>query len=409
VVPAQITQCDFEIFPDGITTFNLSQANSDLTNGDSSLITKFYLNQTDAINNQNPLNTTFSNTTNPQTLTVSVTNPSTGCYSLTQLTLNVSLNPTTTVTLRSCDDNAEDGIATFNLADAGFETNGNTVAYYLNLNDALMEQNPINSNQFSDGNIYARVENGNDCIGIHIIRLEVSGIPQASIDVQGILCANLPNHPVTLHTVIGNPMNYDFYWSPSGATTQNITVFQPGDYSVAVTDVVSSCVKTFTVHLDASQAPIVETIEVNDLVQVNSVNILVTGNGDYWYSLDNGTYQQSNFFSPVIPGPHIVSIQDMNGCGIVHQTVYVLGIPYYFTPNGDGYQDYWQIKGLDMNVNRNSKIYIFNRYGKLLTQFGPDGVWDGTYNGKQMPADDYWYSIQFEDGRNAKGHFAIKR
>ncbi|WP_284651910.1 T9SS type B sorting domain-containing protein [Flavobacterium terrisoli] len=409
VVASQITQCDFEIFPDGMTTFNLSQANSVLTNGDNSLTTQFYLNPTDAINNQNALNTTFNNTTNPQTLTVKVTNPSTGCYSLTQLTLNVSLNPTTTVTLQSCDDNAEDGIASFNLADAGFEVNGNSASYYYNINDALMEQNPITTNQFSGQDIYARVENGNDCIGIHIIRLEVSAIPQTSVAVQGILCANLPNHPVTLHTIINTPGNYDFYWSPNGANTQNISVFQPGDYTVTVTDVLSSCAKTVTVHLDASEAPIIDTVEVHDLVQINSVTVLVNGNGDYWYSLDGNSYQPTNFFSPVLPGQHIVSVQDMNGCGTIYQTVFVLGIPHYFTPNGDGYQDYWQIKGLDLTVNGNSKIYIFNRYGKVLTQFGPQDAWDGTYNGHQMPADDYWYSIQFEDGRNAKGHFALKR
>jgi gliding motility-associated-like protein len=408
-IASQITQCDFEIFPDGIITFNLAQVNSVLTNGDNSLTTKFYLNATDALNNQNPQNTIFNNTTNPQILTVRVINPSTGCYSLTQLTLNVSLNPTVTVILRKCDDNIEDGIATFDLADAGFETNGNTVNYYYNSSDALMEQNPITINQFSGQDIYARVENGNDCIGIHIIRLEVSATPQASIDVQGILCANLPNHTVTLHTVIGNPTNYDFYWLPNGATTQNITIFQPGDYTVAVTDVLSSCVKTVTVHLEASEAPILETMEVNDLVQINSVTVLVNGNGDYWYSLDGNSYQPTNFFDHVVPGQHIVSVQDIKGCGIIYQTVFVIGIPYYFTPNSDGYQDYWAIKGLDMNTNGNSKIYIFNRYGKVLTQIRPDEGWDGTYNGKQLPADDYWYSIQFEDGRGAKGHFALKR
>lgn len=409
-VPSQITQCDFEIFPDGITTFNLTQANSDLTNGDSAMTTQFYLNTTDALNNQNQQNTLFNNTVNPQILTVKITNPLNGCYSLTTLTLNVSLNPTTTVTLQSCDDNVEDGIATFNLADAGFETNGNAVSYYYNTNDALMEQNPITTNQFLEQNIYARVENGNDCIGIHIVQLEVSAIPQATIDVQGILCTNLPNQAVTLHTAVNNPGNYDFYWAPNGETSQNIMASQAGNYTVTITNTTTSCFTTVTVYLDASEAPILETIEVIDLVQINSITILVTGNGDYWYSLDNGSYQQSNFFDTVVPGQHLVSIKDMNGCGIINQTVFVLGIPNYFTPNGDGFHDYWQIKGLDINTNSTSKIYIFNRFGKLLKQISAVGEgWDGNYNGHQMPADDYWYSIQFDDGRNVKGHFALKR
>lgn len=410
VIPSQITQCDFEIFPDGLTTFNLSQANSVLTNGDSSLLTQFYLNPNDALNAQNEQNSLFNNTSNPQTLTAKIINPSTGCYSLTQLTLNVNLNPTTTVTLQNCDDQIEDGVTTFNLAAAGFETNGNTVGYYYNTNDALLEQNPITSNQFTGQDIYARVENGNDCIGIHIIRLEVFSIPQATIDIDGILCENLSNHSVTLNTMVDNPANYNFYWLPNGETTQNITVTQPGDYTVTVTDALTTCAKTVTAHVDASEAPIIETLEVIDLVQINSVTVNVNGSGDYWYSLDDGIYQQSNFFDQVFPGQHIVSIEDRNGCGMVYLTVFVLGVPPYFTPNGDGHQDSWQIKGLDTSTMSNTKIYVFNRYGKLLKQIGSLGEgWDGIYNGQQLPADDYWYSIEFEDGRSTKGHFTLKR
>lgn len=409
-VPSQITQCDFELFPDGLTTFNLTQANSALTNGDTTLVTEFYLNATDAANSQNKQNTTFNNTTNPQILTVKVINPGTGCYSLTQLTLNASTNPTITVTLENCDDSTEDGITTFNLADAGFETGGNTVSYYSNSNDALLEQNPIVSGQFSQQVIYARVENGNDCVGIHLINLVVADLPQASINTQGILCANLPNYHVTLTAVVANPGNYDFHWTPNGETTQNITVFQPGDYSVTVTDVATTCPKTVTTHLDTSEAPILQHLDVIDLVQINSVTVVVSGNGDYWYTLDDGIPQQSNFFGNVPPGTHMVSIEDRNGCGMVNQSLFVLGIPNYFTPNGDGHQDFWQIKGLDISSNRNTKIYIFNRYGKLLKQISAQGEgWNGTYNGQPMPADDYWYSVQFEDGRSAKGHFALKR
>jgi gliding motility-associated-like protein len=87
-----------------------------------------------------------------------------------------------------------------------------------------------------------------------------------------------------------------------------------------------------------------------------------------------------------------------------------LGIPKYFTPNGDGFHDFWNVKGVSMLSNTNSIIYIFDRYGKLLKQLSAVSAgWDGTYNGNQMPADDYWYSIQFDDGRNVNGHFALKR
>lgn len=58
----------------------------------------------------------------------------------------------------------------------------------------------------------------------------------------------------------------------------------------------------------------------------------------------------------------------------------------------------------------NSIIYLFDRYGKLIKQMSPlsDG-WDGTFNGAPLPSDDYWYTVKFEDGREAKGHFSLKR
>jgi gliding motility-associated-like protein len=38
----------------------------------------------------------------------------------------------------------------------------------------------------------------------------------------------------------------------------------------------------------------------------------------------------------------------------------------------------------------------------------PSQGWDGTFNGQLMPATDYWYSIELQDGRVFSGHFALK-
>ena len=85
-------------------------------------------------------------------------------------------------------------------------------------------------------------------------------------------------------------------------------------------------------------------------------------------------------------------------------------IPNTFTPNGDGYHDTWNIKGANSEFYSKSIIHIFDRFGKLIKQIKPIGPgWDGTYNGQLAPSDDYWYSIQFDDGRSAKGHFSLKR
>ena len=109
-------------------------------------------------------------------------------------------------------------------------------------------------------------------------------------------------------------------------------------------------------------------------------------------------------------GFHTVTVFDVNGCGTVTKPISVLGAPHFFTPNGDGNNDYWNIKGADAQHYGKSIIQIYDRYGKLITQITPASRgWDGNYNGHQAISDDYWYYIQLDNGRTARGHFALKR
>ena len=82
--------------------------------------------------------------------------------------------------------------------------------------------------------------------------------------------------------------------------------------------------------------------------------------------------------------------------------------PKFFTPNNDGYNDLWQISVIKKFPN--SKISIFDRYGKLLAELSSDDVgWDGFYNGKEMASDDYWFKVNFNNKVVFSGHFALKR
>ena len=168
--------------------------------------------------------------------------------------------------------------------------------------------------------------------------------------------------------------------------------------------------RTRTITVTASNSATIENIQIVDLSDENSVTVLVTGLGDYEYSLDNENWQTSNIFSNIEAGIYTVYVKDTNGCGIEKEEISVLGIPKYFTPNGDGFNDYWNVKGMNRRLNAETIIYIFDRYGKLITQIKPlTPGWDGTCNGNQMPSSDYWYAVQLEDGRILKGHFSLKR
>ena len=66
--------------------------------------------------------------------------------------------------------------------------------------------------------------------------------------------------------------------------------------------------------------------------------------------------------------------------------------------------------GVSSQFQPNSKIFIFDRYGKLLKQIDPKSEgWDGNFNGQPMPSNDYWFSVTLQDGRVFKSHFTLKR
>lgn len=121
-------------------------------------------------------------------------------------------------------------------------------------------------------------------------------------------------------------------------------------------------------------------------------------------------FQTDAIFSNVLPGLYTAFVRDTSTCNqVVNSTsIYVLDYPRYFTPNGDGYNDLWNIENLDLLPQ--SKITIFNRYGKLLKEISTKSLgWNGTFNGSELPAADYWFNLTFEDGKVIKGHFSLKR
>ena len=417
-----LIQCDEDGVNDGFTIFNLDEANSALTNGVSGLSTKFFLLESDAQNSTGEINAApFTNTANPQIIHVQVINDNTGCFDISQISLEVSLTSGNNSELKSCDDDGiEDGFKSFILSDAtpsilsGLPSDYN-LAYYETYENALLEQNPL-SNTFTNTIaynqiIYARIENNNQCYGINELELTVFKLPQLEEDDQTFFCIDSNSDPVILNSgVIGNPSDYSYVWS-SGETTEDIEISQGGIYTVTVTNT-NSCSQSKSITVVNSNIATIETIAINDVSSNNTISIVATGEGDYEYALDNinGPYQDDTTFYDVSPGFHTVYVRDKNGCGIANETVSVIGFPNFFTPNGDGYNDTWHIYGINTPSQSESKIYIFDRYGKLLKQLLYDSLgWDGTYNGNPMPTSDYWFYIKLGDNRIFRGHFTLKR
>jgi gliding motility-associated-like protein len=143
----------------------------------------------------------------------------------------------------------------------------------------------------------------------------------------------------------------------------------------------------------------------------------VSGEGIYEYRLldENNSvyapYQNSNIFENVDTGFYTITVKDIkNDCGITSPyKISVIGFPKVFTPNGDGFNDTWQVSGVSKMFQPNTKVKIFNRYGKLIKEINPLEDWNGLLNGNEIPVDDYWFTVQLEDGRIFKDHFTLKR
>ena len=211
--------------------------------------------------------------------------------------------------------------------------------------------------------------------------------------------------------------DYEFVWLDefgnilSQQPTYEIT--QEGGYSLEI--YYSSCPATiefFTVtEIDAPTATvdiITGDFSTNNIIEVNATSL-----GTYEYSLDGGGWQDNNTFINVAGGTHTINIKDVRGCGITSYIINLIDYPRFFTPNGDGYNDNWNIKTL--SAQRDATIYIFDRYGKIIKQIWPSGNgWDGTYNGQEMPTNDYWFLLNYNDTvtgepKQFRAHFTLRR
>ncbi len=422
-----LTQCDEDGIVGGYTRFNLNEVNAALTGGVSGLSTKFYSDiartiELDAAN--------FNyNTDNPQPVYVKVINDITGCFDTSELTLNVSLTQIDDFPYVVCDETgSEDGINTFNLEDITLEIQAlnsitDPVIYYKTFEDALLEKNNIgvtfkNNIPYSQ-TIYTRIESNNSCYGIGKVHLTINKLPNIKPDDVALYCLNKFPETITLNAAVLNesPNNYTYLWS-TGESSYQIDANEAKTYTVTVTSKLTGCSKLRTIQVEPSNIASFnanEPYKIIDASQNNMVSVFVTGEGIYEYRLLDefntvyAPYQESNTFENVKPGIYSITVRDIkNDCGTTQPLkISVIGFPKVFTPNGDGFNDTWQVYGITFQPN--SKIMIFNRFGKLIKEVDPKGEgWNGMLNGEILPVDDYWFSIQLEDGRIFKNHFTLK-
>lgn len=256
------------------------------------------------------------------------------------------------------------------------------------------------------------------CASNTTMTIIVNPLPDLKPDQDEAICAE-SNQMVQLNAGLlsGSESQYIYKWFRNNQLLDSESAYflntnKEGIYTCVVEDNHTGCTKTRTNKVIYSKTITIEKILISDFTANNIVTVVTSEEGNPEYSLDSptGPFQDSNIFQNVYPGIHTVFVNDKNGCGSVSKTIAVIGAPPYFTPNDDGHNDYWKIKGIDEQVVEDFNITIFDRYGKLLKVFAntTSEGWDGKYNGHQMPSDDYWFVANLKD-RTVKGHFALKR
>ena len=193
----------------------------------------------------------------------------------------------------------------------------------------------------------------------------------------------------------------------------------------------SLCSSTLAGTVSVTRYPGLEILDKTDPREINKVRVKVVGGnpytGDTPYSITfNGSYENGEseyMLKPTDPTSRVVNGRifklvvveaiDANNCSSTFtiEKEYMKSVPPdFFTPNGDGQNDGW-----DPDIYRsypNLTVDIYDRYGRYIKTLRSGQVWDGRYEGKEMPSGDYWYILRThedDDQQEYMGHFTLYR
>ncbi|MEH6406965.1 MAG: T9SS type B sorting domain-containing protein [Leeuwenhoekiella sp.] len=395
--------------------------------------------------------TTLSNTTSQQVAQQG------GIYHVKVLTSNgITIEDEITITELVRANTADDIVqceesfneATFNLTEQNAAIKGDfknsfyEVAYFTSLADAQLFNDKIEvPSAYISGNakIYARLDYtsaATSCYDISSFNLKVNQMPEIDEDFfdneSNLVCVDdrtgLAFAPFDLGEDLGNDYVYD--WTPNndrnndGIEEPIFRVRAAGDYQLVITDKATGCESIiYKTSFEPAGPPknVFVKVETNSFSANSLYQISISTEGGlsaFEYALDDvlGPYQSSNIFTNVRPGAHVIYVRDGNACGVtVSKPFRIIDYPKFFTPNGDGLHDTWNIFSLNTTLNADAELYIFDRKGKLLKKVNPQGAgWNGVYNGFAMPSDSYWFLLKYIEPRDLtpqefKASFVLKR
>jgi len=276
--------------------------------------------------------------------------------------------------------------------------------------------NPATINN-TTGNTYVFTPTSGQCANSvnTVVTISPSSVQTATYSI----CLNAAGQAIS-PTLIDTGLlatDYVFVWTKDGNplsdSTPAIFASAVGSYVAQATNLVTNCIVTLnaTVQLVPKATASVTVNSDFDSAQLISV-LVVGGQGPYNFQLNGGPTQLAPDFTIYQGGDYQIHITEPSGCNVLDLEVNALFYPKFFTPNGDGFNDTWNING--DSLQDQSDLYVFDRMGKLLKQLAPNGPgWDGTFNGHPLPSSDYWFLLKYisttGQAKEYKANFSLKR
>ncbi len=425
-------ECDND--RDGFYSFNTSAIKATLIGSQTNVAVSYF--DENGVQLSSPLPNPFK--TASQSITAKVTSTLSQdldgpCSDETIINFEVNLVPIANVVapIEECDADT-DGIIAFDtstIESAILNGQAGLIVTYFDENNIELTSPLPNPFYTASQTIGVRLENPvyDVCYEETTIDFIVRQKPTFDLVEEAIIC--MTSNP-QLEITIENPYNNNniYTWKNENDITisnqAKATVIEGGIYKVIATSIYGCDSEEQEILIRESSA---STININDIevkddsgnnnIQISTSNL---GLGNYEFRLLDEQknivfeYQDEPYFENLEGGVYTLEVNDKNGCGNSPFEVSLLEFPQFFTPNNDGENDYWQMKGLSKNFYKSGKITIFNRFGKLVSTFTIDDFgWDGTYNGNLLSTNDYWFYIELVDqkevSRTRRGNFSLIR
>ena len=321
--------------------------------------------------------------------------------------------PATTATVSS--PACEAGTATFTA------TGGIKYSWYNQAGTISGAENPFTVaavNLSLSGKVYVRVENSDGCSVIDSVQLQVLPKPTASFLFYSATIFNGNN--ITLQAFGG----IDYSWAPANGLSQAgfaSPVASPVSSTVYVVTVTGSntCTDTASVKINVIESIVADAGTDKVIIKGETIRLSnTTGQGTYAWSpstfLNNASAKEP-LASPIEDIEYVLTATAVSGCNTDMDTVRVkvyndIYVPNAFSPDGNGYNDTWNIPALAAFPN--FELYVYNRNGGLVYQCASIFVpWDGYYKGEPAAAGAYVYLIKLNNSikRVLKGNLVLVR